>query len=100
MANEEKYPGFMGKDKISEVGCNNNIEQVTIKQDVYKLGLHESMTVADYFITRVPGGWLYRSNQSYTAPLCFVPFDNGFQEIKRFSLEDIIKEHENDIMRD
>lgn len=51
--------------------------------EIYKMKLHESITINDIQITKVPGGWIYRF---YTTPFnrpgisescVFVPYSSG-----------------------
>lgn len=52
--------------------------------EIYKMKLHESITINDIQITKVPGGWIYRF---YTTPFnrpgisescVFVPYSSGY----------------------
>lgn len=47
-------------------------------KSVYELKLHESVTISNknriYTVTRVPGGWLYESNNG----IAFVPYTDKF----------------------
>jgi len=45
-----------------------------MEKDIYKLKLHETSWTQDYFITRVPGGWLYQSKAgNYIIFVLYVP---------------------------
>lgn len=41
---------------------------------IYDLKLHEILTLDDYSVMRVPGGWIY--HYMHADIMCFVPFDN------------------------
>ena len=48
--------------------------------DIYELALHETIKIhAGYWVTRVPGGWLYENEGEGITPT-FVPFNNEFQK--------------------
>jgi hypothetical protein len=54
-------------------------------ENMYKLNLHDSIKFSEsgLYILRVPGGWIYlqdRANSMGTDLMCFVPFNNEFQE--------------------
>ena len=54
---------------------------------IYTIKLHESITLqCGTCIMRVPGGWIYNcwdQNKDMPKSGTFVPFDNGFQVIRR-----------------
>jgi hypothetical protein len=58
--------------------------------DIYKMKLHERFTFeiegTTTNVTRVPGGWLYRTDLNLET---FVPFNNDLQSIK-LTNEDLI----------
>jgi len=43
---------------------------------IYDLGLHETLALDMFSVTRVPGGWIYRV--AYKDTLVFVPYSNEF----------------------
>ena len=47
--------------------------------EIYKLELHDTLTVNFYRVLRVPGGWIYTYIKEEYPTSTFVPFDNGFQ---------------------
>lgn len=51
-----------------------------IKKVIYELDLFEEVNYAGYYITRVPGGWIFSTNRGST---CFVPFNNEFMEYEK-----------------
>lgn len=46
---------------------------------LYKLELMEAYDLQGWNVTRVPGGWIFRTNRE--ASEVFVPFNNEFQEV-------------------
>jgi hypothetical protein len=53
-----------------------------MEKDIYNMKLHDCFKLetrlVDFYILRVPGGWLY-SEVAEDPAQTFVPFDNGFQ---------------------
>lgn len=47
--------------------------------ELYNMNLHEEIYQGGWSITRVAGGWIYRTNREGSE--VFVPFNNEFQEI-------------------
>ena len=49
-------------------------------KDIYELGIHEMTHILNdkgdviYYVTRVPGGWIYEAQNSTLSALCFVPY--------------------------
>jgi len=66
-------------------------ESMEIKElDIYKMELHEfcRIPLTDFYILRVPGGWIYQYEmlgRNVAACSVFVPFDNGFQLERMFN---------------
>lgn len=50
--------------------------------EIYKMKLHEMIYIAGLSVTRVPGGWLYRTLDCvrHVTAVVFVPYDNEFME--------------------
>jgi hypothetical protein len=52
------------------------------QKTIYQLKLHETIQITEcLYITRVPGGWLYRRadpNEGCSDQTVFVPFNNEF----------------------
>lgn len=44
-----------------------------VAKTIYEMKLHDELTESPWYITRVPGGWLYLHNEQGTSPI-FVPF--------------------------
>jgi len=49
------------------------------QNEIYKLKLHDSLTVNFYRVLRVPGGWIYTYIKEEYPTSTFVPFDDNFQ---------------------
>jgi len=47
-----------------------------IMENIYKMELHEWITIENTFIVRVPGGWIYQ----FTNNSVFVPFNKEFEQ--------------------
>lgn len=47
---------------------------------LYDMHFHEERVFKGWNVTRVPGGWIYRTNRQ--ASEVFVPFNNEFQKCK------------------
>ena len=45
---------------------------------LYSMDIHDEIFDCGWSITRVPGGWIYRTNREGSE--VFVPFHNEFQE--------------------
>lgn len=69
-----------------------NLEIINDMKTIYDLELHGMIQVGSYYVTRVPGGWIYEYRvseclygQSWgkmkTSSAVFVPFNNEFMEI-------------------
>lgn len=48
------------------------------QKTIYDLGLHEILGTEKHWITRVPGGWLYKF--FHHDSLVFVPYNEEFKE--------------------
>lgn len=55
-----------------------------MEKDIYKLKLHETIEIKtgyiDYFVTRVPGGWIYFNKRLDSGQMnsAFVPLNQEF----------------------
>lgn len=47
---------------------------------MYDLKLNETMETDDFYITRVPGGWIYSYNWMKSRPDLFVPYSDEFKK--------------------
>ena len=49
--------------------------------EIYNMKLHDVITIGDYDIVRVPGGWIYvMFDKKYMQKSSvFVPYDNSFK---------------------
>jgi hypothetical protein len=65
-------------------------DEPVLENNIYKLGLHETIKIDKYDIIRVPGGWLYYNlnyalDGNISSSCTFVPLNYEFQE------EEIVK---------
>ncbi|MCH9712522.1 MAG: hypothetical protein K0U20_07875 [Proteobacteria bacterium] len=48
-----------------------------MNDDIYRMELNETIECKGLYITRVPGGWVYDSDQNSA---CFVPYNEEFKK--------------------
>lgn len=53
------------------------IDDIELAKAIYHMNLGEELELDDWYITRVPGGWIYLSHCGHAA---FVPFNNEFMQ--------------------
>jgi len=58
-----------------------------MEPDIYSLGLMDSIEWRNWYITRVPGGWIFES--SITGSSTFVRYNNEFQPIPKINPDDL-----------
>ncbi|WP_286755494.1 hypothetical protein [Roseivirga sp. UBA838] len=56
------------------------------KRSIYDLQLHEAQLFGHLMVQRVPGGWVYFSNDS-SGLSTFVPYSGEFKEKKPFKIK-------------